>query len=321
MKDMTTAKDIDIPELLPPSEDGVFKTLLTHPDAEPVLRDVIESFLGFSVVKVEVRNVELPISDINEKRERFDVNCSIDDGSQAEIEMQSQAMEGDSGRIDHDIVKSRSIYYLCDLHAKQAGRGKRYDKLLRSFQITFCGYTVFPENEDFISRFSFRNEKGKELSNAVGIVFIELLKLSDIIKKPVEDMTGEEQWSIFFAYGGDKDHIDLIDKLCTSRSGIKMAKELLSTISSDERELALYRSRRRYEMDMEHNRAVWVDEGLEKGLEKGREEGREEGLEKGREETRVEIAKNLLETKLPLEEIVKVTGLTLQELEVLRDTH
>ena len=31
--------DIIVPELLPPSEDGVFKTLMTHPDAKPVLRD------------------------------------------------------------------------------------------------------------------------------------------------------------------------------------------------------------------------------------------------------------------------------------------
>ena len=92
--------DFIVPELLPPSEDGVFKTLLTHPDAKPVLRDVVESFLRFPVVKVEVRNVELPISDINEKRERFDVNCAIDDGSQLDVEMQSEAMTGDSCDVE-----------------------------------------------------------------------------------------------------------------------------------------------------------------------------------------------------------------------------
>ena len=99
--------DFIVPELLPPSEDGVFKTLLTHPDAKAVLRDVVESFLRFPVVKVEVRNVELPISDINEKRERFDVNCTIDDGSQLDVEMQSEAMTGDNLRSDHKIVKKQ----------------------------------------------------------------------------------------------------------------------------------------------------------------------------------------------------------------------
>jgi len=283
-----------VPELLPPSEDGVFKTLLTHPDAEPILRDVIESFLRFPITRIQVRNTELPISDIKEKRECFDVNCSIDDGSQAEVEMQSQAMKGDSHYTGHNIVKSRSIYNLCDLHSKQAGRGIRFDMLLRSYQITFCGYTVFPEQNNFINRFSFRNINGYELSNAVGIIFIELSKLSGIIKKSIKDMTGEEQWSIFFAYGGDSKYVDLISKLCKVRSEIKMARELLGTISSDERERAIFRSRRKLEMDMEHDRTVTRDERSE------------------------EIAKNLLGTVLSTEEISKATGLTNQEVDALR---
>ena len=51
--------EIIIPELLPPSEDGVFKTLLTHPEAKPILCDTIGSFLHFPVVKAEVRNIEI----------------------------------------------------------------------------------------------------------------------------------------------------------------------------------------------------------------------------------------------------------------------
>jgi len=297
MQEMTVINDFAIPELLPPSEDGVFKTLLTHPDAEPVLRDVIESFLRFPVTKVQVRNAELPIADINEKRERFDVNCSINDGSQAEVEMQSQAMKGDSQHINHKIIKDRSIYYLCDLHAKQAGRGIRFDKLLRSYQITFCDYTIFPECDSFVSRFSFRDEKGEELSNAVGVILVELSKLNDIIKKPVADMTGEEQWSSFFAYGSDRKHMDLIDRLCEARSEINMAKEVLNTISRDENERARFRARWKFERDMEHNIAVTQDEVKE------------------------EIAVKLIGLDIPIDKIAEATGLTLKDLEVLRTRH
>ena len=59
---MTPYDEIIVPELLPPSEDGVFKTLMTHPDAKPILRDVVESYLHIPVVNVEVRNSELPIA-------------------------------------------------------------------------------------------------------------------------------------------------------------------------------------------------------------------------------------------------------------------
>jgi len=251
----------------------------------------------FPVTRVQVRNTELPISDINEKRECFDVNCSIDDGSQAEVEMQSKAMKGDSHHTDHKIIKCRSIYNLCDLHAKQAGRGKRFDMLLRSYQITFCGYTVFPEQESFINRFSFRNDNGNELSNAVGIIFIELSKLNDIIKKPIKDMTGEEQWSLFFAYGGDPNHDDLINRLCKVRSEVKMAKKLLSTISSDERERAIFRSRRKLQMDIDHDRAVT------------------------RDERSTEIAKNAITMGMTNDVIIQLTGLTISEVETLRTAH
>ena len=285
-----------IPDLLPPSEDGVFKTLLTHPEAKPILRDIVESYLRFSVVKVEVRNVELPISDINEKRERFDVNCTVNDGSQFDVEMQSEAMTGDSLKTSHRIVKARAIYHLCDLHSSQEGRSIRYDKLLRSFQMTFCGYTLFPERENFISRFSFKDENGAELSDAVGIIFVELTKLSNLIKKPIETMTGEEIWSLFFAYGSDPKYRELINEIMEVRREIKMAVELLQSISKDEIERARFRSRRMFRMDMEHNLIAAQDERA------------------------MTIAKNALRKNMSIDDIMEITELTREEIESLNAT-
>jgi len=289
--------DFIIPELLPPSEDGVFKTLLTHPDAKLVLRDVVESYLGFPVVKVEVRNVELPITSINEKRERFDVNCTVNDGSQLDVEMQSESMTGDSLRTNNKVVKGRAIYHLCDLHSGQSGRSVRYDKLMRSFQMTFCGYTVFRERTNFVSRFSFRDEFGEELSDAVGIIFVELTKLGEVVKKPVEIMTGEEIWSLFFAYGSDPNYREMLNKMITVRREIKMAGELLQTISKDEIERARFRSRNMFRMDMEHN------------------------LIAARDEKAMTIANNLLKRNRPIDEIIEDTGLTREEVENLRNAN
>ena len=61
--------------------------------------------------------------------------------------------------------------------------------------------------------------------------------------------------------------------------------------------------------------------GMEKGFEKGREEGREEGREKGREETKISIAKSLILTDvLSLEDIAKATGLSIEEVQKLKQT-
>ncbi|MBR1496437.1 MAG: hypothetical protein IJ617_02285 [Oscillospiraceae bacterium] len=47
-------------EILPPSDDRIFKLILTSPDARPVLIDLISAVIHRDVVNVEVRNNELP---------------------------------------------------------------------------------------------------------------------------------------------------------------------------------------------------------------------------------------------------------------------
>jgi hypothetical protein len=76
-----------------------------------------------------VRNNELAVDGIDEKLERLDVNCLVDDDSQADIEMQSSRMKEDSGG-DHVNLKARSIYNLCDLHSSQSSKGKSYSELI-----------------------------------------------------------------------------------------------------------------------------------------------------------------------------------------------
>jgi len=59
-----------------------------------------------------------------------------------------------------------------------------------------------------------------------------------------------------------------------------------------------------------------VEEGLEKGLEKGRQVGRQEG----EEEAKIAIARRMMVNQRPLEEIADTTGLTLAQVEKLRQT-
>jgi hypothetical protein len=146
----------DTTNILPAYDDAIFKTLLTHPDANAVLRDVISSILMTPVDEVIVRNTEMPLSDIGEKRERFDVNCRTSTGELIALEMQSVPMKGDSGLSGHTNIKARCAYNLCDLHATQSGKGVDYADLMRSYQVMFCNYTVFPERTGFVGRYSRR---------------------------------------------------------------------------------------------------------------------------------------------------------------------
>ena len=140
-------------DILPPSDDRVFKLILTKDDAKPVLMDLISAIIDRPVVDVVVRNNELPPEDTSEKAERLDVNCIIDDGSQADLEMQASPIEEDSGG-EHQNLKGKGIYYLCDLHSSQSSKGvRRYDHLARTYQVTFCSYAVFPHRIEYVNSF------------------------------------------------------------------------------------------------------------------------------------------------------------------------
>ena len=77
-------------------------------------------------------------------------------------------------------------------------------------------------------------------------------------------------------------------------------------ISQDERERAIFRSRRMYQTDLASNLATAED--------RGRRAGRIEGLRDGK----IDVAKKMLKRNRPIDEISEDTGLSLAEIESLR---
>lgn len=286
-------------DILPPSDDRVFKLILTSGDAKPVLIDLISSIIKRPVVGVEVRNSEVPPEDTHEKAERLDVNCRTDDGSQVDLEMQASRIEEESDS-KHQNLKGKSIYYLCDLHSSQPSKGvRRYDKLARTYQVTFCSYTVFHDREEYVNSFSMRHDEDNELlSDAIHVVYVELSKLQETMKKSVDDMTDLEKWAVFFRYANEPTYRGTVNEVIASKEVLQMAGDLLMSISQDERERAVFRSRRMYQSDQQSNIATAED--------------------RGKAVARIEIARNALQMKMPVADITKLTGLTHEEVERLR---
>ena len=288
--------DIDI---LPPCDDRVFKLILTAPEAKPALMNLVPAVIKRPIKDVWVRNNEIPPGDTEEKASRLDINCVTDDGSQADIEMQSSRIkENPDG--EHKNLKGKSIYYLCDLHSSQSSKGKPYDELARSYQITFCGYTVFPNRIDFINPYSMRHDVDNDLfSDAIKVIYLELSKLNELLKKPVEQMTDLEMWAVFLRYAENPDHRDIVNRIIASKEALNVAGELLISISQDERERAIFRSRRMYQSDIESNMLT--------------------SRREGERAKAIAIAQNALQMNMPIDVVINLTGLNREEIEKLRD--
>ena len=290
-------------DILPPSDDRVFKLILTHPEAKQALMNLISSVIGRTVVDVILLPNELAPGDTEEKAERLDVNCKIDDGSQVNLEMQaSRIVEDLDGQYRN--IKGKSVYYLTDLHSSQPAKGQqRYDRLARSYQITFCSYTIFPNTPEYANSFSLRHDTtGELLTDAISLTFVELSKLEEVVKKPISDMTDLDKWSVFFQYAPDLKHRVLVNKVIESEEVLQVAGNLLMSISQNERERAIFRSRRKFQTDMQSNLATAEDNGKQIG----------------RAEEKIEIARNALQMKMTVADIVRLTGLTQAEVEDLR---
>ena len=288
-------------EILPPSDDRIFKVILTSPEAGPVLMDLIASIIGRPVIDVVVRNTELPIGDIEEKAERFDVNCQIDDGSQIDLEMMASRIEEDADG-EHRNLKGKGVYYLCDLHSSQPAKGlRRYDKLARTYQVTFCSYTVFTRRTSYVNSFSLRHDGDNELlTDAIRVIYVELSKLNDILKKSVDAMTDLEKWAVFFQYANQPKYRETVNQVIESKEVLQMAGNLLMSVSKDEKERAVFRSRRMYQTDLASNLATAEDRGMQRGVQK--------------------VARSMIADGEPIEKITRYTGLSRDEVESLRNT-
>ena len=80
----------------------------------------------------------------------------------------------------------------------------------------------------------------------------------------------------------------------------------------------LYTKLSRREMEYNTYIAEATEEGYnkghEKGYSKGHEKGYNEGHEQGIKQNNIDVAKKMLEEKLPLETISKITGLSNEEI-------
>ncbi|MDR1569007.1 MAG: Rpn family recombination-promoting nuclease/putative transposase [Oscillospiraceae bacterium] len=190
-------------------------------------------------------------------------------------------MRNDSIANFHKNMLSRAVFNLCDLHKSQPGRGKAYDTLLHSYQATICGYTLLPNRPSYINRVQLRFDDGQLFVEDVGIIFLELTKLEDVLKKPVDEMSLIEAIAVFFAKADDLRYRSMITALGRVREEIGLADELLLTISKDDIERAHYRSRRLFEMDRQSEIALATRVGEQRGEQRGIHIGEQRGINIG----------------------------------------
>ena len=94
-----------------------------------------------------------------------------------------------------------------------------------------------------------------------------------------------------------------------SNKEIQKAKKVLEEISQNEHEQYLAELREKYIMDQKATEAAGYDKGLKTGLK--------QGIQQGMQKEKIENAKKMLDEKIDINTISRITGLSIQELKNL----
>ena len=280
-------------DIINPCWDNVFKAIFTKdtPESRGALEFLLSAILGRILTVVLITANEPPVDSLNERQIRYDISCKFDNGDLCNIEMTLSPDSFEPVRLE---------YYSSKLFTNQdiRGKDKSYNDLKHSYQIALLVNNPMYKDDVFVHHFKHYDEINKvSLGGRSHIIVIELAKLDQIAQKPVAEMTALERWAVFFRYTPDKEKRELVNEIIKIEEGIAMAGQVLLQISKDERERARLTSEYKYVVDLQ---SKMVD---------ARRDGRAEGL--------IDVARNLLSEGDSIDRVIKVTGLTREEVEGL----
>ena len=285
--------------------DYVFKKIFSKPENNLELIEFLEAILHIKILKIEVKNPELPKDYKDQKLGVLDIRAHINDDTIIDIEMQVS-----NGRT----IINRNLAYSSNIMSGQLQVGEFYKDIKTVISIVILAENVFKRN-------SYLNEakliftepdpeycvdmgyKGEEhiLTEKLRYIYIELPKF---LEKNPDMSTKLNQW-LWLLVGRE----DMVKMASKENKLIENVVEDLDTMSADENE--------RFEA-FKRKVAIWESNMLkQEGLEEGEAKGRAEGRAEGEAKKQNEIAKKMKEKGISIELIIETTGLTKEAVEAL----
>ena len=296
--------------LLNPRIDSTFKALFTQPTKES--RAALHSFLE-AATEEKIKSFELtandaPVSYNGQRNVSYDIACVLDDGRIAEIEMQAFDQQYDYGK--------RAEYHVARLETTYLEKGDDWQSAPVVFQITVLNFHYTPKNKNAINRYAMRTKDGLELSNTLNVVFIELPKITKL-EKSIDTNSKLENWALFLKDADNPKKQEFIQNLTSKEDGLMQAKKSLSNISKNKELWIAQWKQESFERDIRSGLNAAMQQGIAQGLQQGIAQGLQQGMTQGIQQGITQVAKNMLSTGIPLEQISKLTGLSETELQSL----
>ena len=278
---------------LKPTNDFLFKKIFGQSKNAEILKDLLQSILtDIKIEKVKInKDVSLERKQIADKMGVLDIVATLNDNTKVNIEIQVK---------EYYNTIDRSVFYETGLYHESLQSGKDYIETPKAISIWITNYDVFNEGPFHERARLKRDFENLILTDKIEIHYIQLTKFR---KKCKRISTKLEEW-LTFIENKDVEEIRMIDN-----KYIQQAEDEFEYLTGDAETRRLAELREKAIRD--------ETAGLNSARKKGIEEGIQKGIEKGIEKTQNKIAKKMLAENINIELIIKITGLTKEEIEKL----
>ena len=320
---------IEKDKIMNPTNDYVFHRLFGYARNEEITKGLIGTIVNQNINTIKMDETQITEQNIkDDKIGILDIRARLNNDIVCDVEMQV---------VKNDNMEKRIMFYWSKLYSQEIHKGEDYDVLHKTIVILIANFKLekLKEIPKFHTKWQIREEEYRKiiLTDTLEIHIIELPKLikqlngnkgdkkeKSIILNPEnigdEDMEENEDrknnneeklmlWSLFLL---NPDAIS--DEDLQKNEDIRKAKEELEKIRQDKQAQRLAELRMKYVLDQNSIR----NSGFREGMKKGIKEGIKEGIREGQKSKQLEIAKKLLNLKMPISQIIQVTGLTEEEI-------
>ena len=267
----------------PPKMDIVFQAIFGEVGSENITKDFLEKILKRKIEKISLdKNPILRRELKDDKLGVLDIVTELDGKEKCNIEMQL---------IDKSNIIERMLYYWSKMYTKQIKAGDDYNKLEKTIVILIADFNIKGlEEVEYHSTW-----KIIETNSVKKLILTDKFELDIIELSKIEGRENEKDqlldWLVFL----ENPESERVTRKMKENENLKEAVEKLDRISEDEKMQRIIELREKAIRD-EH--AIYA-----------------KGIDDGAEKEKLQIAKNMLKENISIDIIIKVTGLTKEEIE------
>lgn len=269
--------------------DRVFKSIFANEDDPSLLQEFLSRLLDKKIEIIHFLKNEQPIVSVNDKTKSVDLLVKIDNEyTHLEVNTSSNL-----------LIRTRNFNYFTNIYSRKTTKGQIYDFKTKFLHIDL-NYNM-PINSDFKYSYFIQTLNGDKYIDNFKIMVFNMDKYM-------------KYW-----YTNDSENIDkykhliMLDleendlkKLSIGDDFVKEFEDKITNLNNQE----TFQSFMSYEDDQRLLNNSYKAMAYEEGMEKG--------TKIGIKQNKIETAKNMLELDIEIDKIIKVTGLSLSEINDLK---